>query len=177
VTPPRGFGPRPAGWLLAVLALTVGIASGCSRDNTLPTVIEMPTTTDPDAAVDLVPVEAPLPNAEIVAALQAAAAGGDTCELLAAMDLAQPDSSDPAGATQVYETLATVTAAAQTSVPSELGPDWASLVTAAKRASTAVSEADGDVSDSQVKAAFATATFVEAAEAFERYQLANCGPA
>lgn len=160
----------------AVLVAAVGLV-GCTTDDGLtPTVAEIPTTTDPDLASDLIPPTPPPAPAEVVAALDAAARGTDVCALLAAIDVAAPDRDDPNGAVEVYRALAEATAQFEASAPEDLRPAWKVLVASTEEAAVALADHNGNLDDPEVEAALTNDAMVGAAETLEGYRHRSCPP-
>ena len=170
----RSWGRSLAASVLAAFVTTS--VAGCSNAEKLPTVAEVPTTTNPALAADLLPTPSPLPAAEIVDALRSAVDAGDFCALLGAIDLAEPDASDPSGATDVYESLATATEDARSFLPADLRTDWEVIVDGVTAAADALASHNGDLRDADVERALTSSAMVSATLNIERYQLKQCGP-
>lgn len=158
--------------LVAFVTMTL---AGCSNAEKLPTVAEVPTTTNPALAADLMPTPPPLPADEIVAALGSAVDAGDFCALLGAIDLAEPDAADPNGVTEVYEALTEATEDARAFVPADLRTDWEVIVEGVAAAADALAAHNGDLRDADVERALTSSAMVSAALNLERHQLKQCG--
>lgn len=166
----------------AIVALLLGVVvvvPACSSDNTLPTVAQVSTTTDPKAAADILPAPTPLPSAAIVTGLEQAVEQADFCAVLTAIDAAEPAASDRPGVIRVYRALATATRASRTFLPKDspdLRSDWEVVVTGTATAADAAEAHDGDISDPEVEAALESNAMVDAIQTVERYQLQHCPP-
>lgn len=161
---------------VALAAVLVVVGAGCSNDDTLPTVAERPTTTDPAAAADLEPAAPPRSAQVIVGDLEAAVAARDVCAVLDAIDDAEPDPDDRAGDISVYRALSAATKASRAFVPAQLRSDWEVIVAGTELASKALDDHDGDLTDPEVEAALTSTDMVDAIRNVERYQFTACPP-
>ena len=123
---------------------------------------------------DMAPTSAPLPAGEIVAKLVAAQRARDLCALLAAVQIAQPNPTEPKGALAVYAALDSAVVAMKPSVPAELVEPWTDFGSATSDGLTALRAARGNMGDPEFRAAFRRTASVRATELLERYQRTNC---
>ncbi len=168
----RGAATRIAA---VVLAAVVGATVvGCS-DSGGEVVWSTTTAAPAEPGSEAAPTVPPVPLEDFRAALTAAVAGRDLCELLDVVELSRPDVADPSVVVPAYEALAAAVEDAAAFVPSELATAWDEVVDANRDAVDLARRGGGEIGDLALRARFETSVFNDAYVTVTGWADLNCG--